>query len=170
MSSTLIVAIVAACLSAASLSWQAATYLLNGGRPRAELLIGAINPDSGDVLRTNPHAQATPGEWKLAAEQGFTVPVLGIRVVNHGRGPVTIEKWEFSVAGGPSVTVLRGAIGPELAHELAGGRSATWYAPAQEVHASAMVTKEVVGQKTVQVVGVVTMATGRSRRTKPITF
>lgn len=66
---TLGIALVGVVLSALSLSWQATTFILTGGRVKAELRMGATD---GRKVVTLPAAEVhKPGQLECLRTQGF---------------------------------------------------------------------------------------------------
>ncbi|MGH3938688.1 MAG: hypothetical protein ACRDTG_08615 [Pseudonocardiaceae bacterium] len=124
--STFVVAVLGVVLSTASLSWQAATFILTGGRVKLALQTGAVhNSGSGMIV-----SQVT-GAWSMSAErlalQGYTRPVVAVQVRNVGRLPVTVTKWSiFESAKGTAFLPLADSIGPSLPYRLDAGVEETW--------------------------------------------
>lgn len=174
--------ILALVLSAASLSWQAASFFLSGGRVSLELRAGAID-ESGTNMITAPLRAALREEWtKQLVAQSYTRAVIAVRVRNTGRMPVTVERWSLVGLTRVSDSVLDkierqrnptrdepemeptgdGLIGPQLPHLLpAGGASATWAVNAMAVSAFAAATKGTFGLEALAIVGKVELGDGR---------
>jgi len=74
---TLIIAALGVLLGALSLGWQAATYVLTGGRVKIALKVGAI-ADSGTGMALMPGAEATPDKLASLGQQGFSRPVIAV--------------------------------------------------------------------------------------------
>lgn len=176
------VSIIALVLSIASLSWQAATFVMSGGRVKAELLVGAMNA-AGAIVTVQPHNRTD--RWAQSmAEQGFARPVVAIQVHNTGRMPVTIERWGVSVleVTHPSGLLMKVAIqaaskqtplvtlwqvtdhvsGPELPHSMeAGGRRVLWAMDSETVADFVAATKAAFTQRVYPIVGKVELGNGR---------
>ncbi|GAB7046592.1 hypothetical protein [Catenuloplanes indicus] len=89
-------------LSAASLGWQAATYLLTGGRIRVTLELGAVG--NAGLVSAPPKLVTFRTMWSVR-EQGFDQPVVVVKVANIGRQPVTVQRWSLRNGSGLSATV-----------------------------------------------------------------
>lgn len=165
--------VVVACLS---LGCQAATYVLTGGRVKVILRVGAL-ADSGQGMVTAPPSSLSR-EWAAdLAAQGYSRPVVAVRVANVGRLPVTVERWSIRSPRGVSVSPIGDSIGPTLPHRLDAGESATWAVDAREVQALAQAAKVLpdarrgrglfaAGQVDDGLRGVVELGDGRSRRSR----
>jgi hypothetical protein len=123
---TLVIAVVAVVLSASSLCWQAATFVLTGGRVTVELVVGALDA-TGSNLVTAPISGMTQTFGDTLRAQGFTRPVVGVQVHNVGRGLATITEWSLVMQDGTALTPTGASIGPPLAHRMeGGGEPARW--------------------------------------------
>jgi hypothetical protein len=90
----LVIAVFGAVLGMASLAWQLASHLRRG-RITVELRVGAMH-DKGSRLLTTKFADiARKGEdpWTQLVKQGYTHPVITVRVRATGRVPVTVERY-----------------------------------------------------------------------------
>lgn len=178
---TFVLAVLGVVLSALALGWQAATFVLTGGRVRVELLVGAVRDNHGMVTMSARNPQP---DWAASlVEQGYRHPVVAVRVRNVGRLAVSVERWSIvtllrkpQVVGpfaqavvqlskreeGPEV-VYPGLslVGPDLPHRLEAGASVIWAAPFGEVNDLIAVTKNVYS-----VAGKVALGDGRSSRSK----
>lgn len=120
---SLIVGICGVTLGGISLGWQVANYLLTGGRVKVELKVGAVGNGG---LATRP-VKGLHGDWRQRlAEEGFAPPVVIVEVVNVGRQPVTVIKWNIA-AGKLNYQPIGDAQGPPLPHRLEVGEPATWF-------------------------------------------
>ncbi len=159
---TLIIAVLGLVLSVASLTWQAATFVLSGSRVRADLRHGARNATTA--------VSGPPGSQQLQflAAQGFTEEVIGIEVRNVGRLAASIESVAATLAGGVQFTQLRDSGGPPLPHTLEPQSAAKWFLPAVPVRAAVAVSSQTLkGADPCKVWMEVTLGTGklvRSRR------
>lgn len=117
--------VVAIVLSALSLGWQAATYVLTGGRVHVELRVGAVDP-SGTGMVHGPVSSATPDWAEHQARQGYTRPVVGVLVRNRGRLPVTVTEWTLVGSHELNFRPIGLSIGPELPYRLDLGASELW--------------------------------------------
>jgi hypothetical protein len=120
------VSIVALALSALSLGWQGATWLLTGGRVKVELRVGAMHQSGSGLIHTSV------ANWAHAwsdheAEQGYRHPVIVVQVRNVGRLPITVTEWSVMVQ--PSNTAFRplaDSIGPAMPYRMEPGTEETW--------------------------------------------
>lgn len=68
-----------------------------------------------------------PDDRALArlAHEGFTRPVIGVKVVNHGRAPAWVERWVLKCHGGfgLSYTPVTDSYGSDLPQDLPRGRA-----------------------------------------------
>ncbi len=129
---TLVIAVVGVTLSALSLGWQAATFVLTGGRVKAELRTGATD---GRTHVTIPAADAgKEGEPPAIQAKGFNQVVIAVQVRNVGRLPVWVT--DLSVgARGSWLTSAGGWLGVPLPHRLEAGAMQTWAVDAAPVRA-----------------------------------
>jgi hypothetical protein len=135
---TLIIAVLGLVLSVASLTWQAATFVLSGSRVRADLKYGAAN--AAGAL-TGP-----PGSTPLVSliAQGFTDEVLGVEVRNLGRLAATVDRVQVAIAGGIKLQTLLDVKGPSLPHRLEPQSSASWFVPAAPARRAVAVSAQVL--------------------------
>lgn len=168
---TLIIAVLGVLLSALSLGWQRATFVLSGGRVKVHLIIGAMHP-SGSGLMSITDVEKTPAHelpQRIAEfrRHGYTRPVIGVEVINIGRMPVTIAKWEVATTAKVSLRPMAGSVGPSLPFELGAGKSETWLADLSEVLTAVDTGAEVfkLDRASVTVKGVVTLSTRESHST-----
>ncbi|SMD24201.1 hypothetical protein [Lentzea albidocapillata] len=163
---TFVVAVVAIVMSALTLTWQVANYLLTGGRPKVELRVGAIH-ESGQLV--HGPVRNLSAEWaQRHARQGFTRPVLVVQVRNVGRLPVTIAEWSVTAEpAGAAFQPIGESIGPDLPYKLEPGASETWALELHTVETLVSVTAETFevakGKTTVR--GKVGLGDGRTYET-----
>lgn len=105
---SLVVAICGLVLAFLSLGWQAANYVLTGGRIRVELHVGAR--DLRGIVSGRP-GQLEQGWFEGLAAQGYTAPMVAVRVANVGRQPVTVERWSLE---GPPASYAPGSNSDEV--------------------------------------------------------
>lgn len=181
---SLLVAALGVVLGTASLTWQAATYALSGGRAKVELRVGAMHAAGSGMVTANPR-NLSEGWATLHAEQGYTHPVIGVRVRNPGRMPVTIERWSIVCFAPTSsrrsllgkvedelrprelmeLQALGESIGPPLPHRLDAGTSEMWAMDAQNIAAFASGQKEAFKLRAVAIAGRIELGDGRTRTT-----
>lgn len=153
------IALYAALVATGSAVWQAATFALTGGRVKVQLRVGAMN--RGGMV-TAPPSSLRP-EWiRELAEQGYSAPIVAVRVANVGRQPVTVASWSVVSPRGVSLSPMADSIGPALPHRLEVGESETWAVDMRSVQAFMQTTTEVLGGT--EVFGQVELADGRTKR------
>jgi hypothetical protein len=128
---TTIIAAFGLAFAVISLAWQAWSFRQQGSRVRAEIRSGMRGPQ-GYATR----AGAVPSEQlDRLREQGFTTPVIAVRVINAGRGATSVVSVDISYAGG--FTFSNPGVGPNLPHRLEGEHEETWHFEGQQVTAVA---------------------------------
>jgi len=123
MNASLVVAICGLVLACLSLGWQAATYVLTGGRVKVGLRIGAM---SGRAMVTAEPDTIKPDWLAELAQQGYRQPIAAIKVANVGRQPVTVERCGFRHPAAGTLFPVGDLIGKPLPHRLEVGQSETW--------------------------------------------
>lgn len=162
MAGSLWVAILAVVLACLSLGWQAATYVLTGGRVKVTLLVGAMG--NGGMVTGSPD-KLKPGWFDGVAEQGYRSPVVAVKVANVGRQPVTVTRWSVVCPLAGSLTPVANSIGPPLPHRLEVGESATWAVDMHSVHTFMEATRKVVARgRQVVAFGQVELGDGRTKK------
>jgi hypothetical protein len=103
----LVVGICGVVLASLSLGWQAANYVLTGGRVKVRLRsAGSATADghrAPNSLRAN--------WWETVASQGFPQPIVAVMVANVGRQPVTVVRWGLRSGLGMSLYPAADSIG-----------------------------------------------------------
>jgi hypothetical protein len=179
------VSIIALVLSVVSITWHVATFALAGGRVKVELRVGAYHESGSGLISAAPGDMAQAwGEHERA--QGYTRPVVLVRVRPIGRMPVTVESWslvaqrvpesvpgrvEIQLGRGELMTLqpVAGSIGPPLPHRLEpGGASETWAIDAADVIQHAEAAKAAFKVSAVAIVGRVELGNGRTYTTGEI--
>ena len=90
MTGALAVGVCGVVLASLSLGWQAANYVLTGGRVKVRLLVGAVG--RGGIV-TAPATNLSLEWLQGLAAQGFSQPIVAVNVANVGRQPVKVERW-----------------------------------------------------------------------------
>lgn len=111
-------------LATVSLTWQIVAWRLSGGRARADLFIGAIQP-TGVAYFTLPAKTSVAVVGRLGGED-FTRKALFITVRNTGRLPIMVERLLVRFLGKYRMAQLAFAVGPKMPHRLEIGESETW--------------------------------------------
>lgn len=162
MNGSLWVAVLGVVLACLSLGWQAATYVLTGGRVKVTLLLGAMG--NGGMVTGSPD-KLKHGWFDRVAEQGYRSPVVAVKVANVGRQPVTVAQWSVVCPLAGSVTPVGNSIGPALPHRLEVGESATWAVDMHNVHTFMEATRKVLAEgRRVVAFGQVELGDGRTKR------
>lgn len=164
MSGALIVAIVAVGLSAASIAWQASTFLLSGARVKVELRYGHLDSRSGDsvLLPFPPHGSRPDNE----PEPGY-IAVVALAVTNSGRTDVDIASWglEFELDEKAWMYGASGGLNPPLPHRLLHGSQRGLYLADADVQSA---VDGLVAPKSVEVCAFVSLGNGKSVRTASV--
>ncbi len=143
MNGALVVGICGVALASLSLGWQAATYVLTGGRITIGLRVGGLG--SGGMVTAPPETLSQ--DWlESLASQGFSRPIVAVTVANIGRQPVTVARWGLKSGLGMSLYPAADSIGPSLPHRLDIGDSATWAVDMRAVEAFIHATNETFGE------------------------
>ncbi|SCL17741.1 hypothetical protein GA0070616_1348 [Micromonospora nigra] len=158
---SLIVAICGLVLACLSLGWQAANYVLTGGRVKVRLRVGAMN--AGGMITAHPR-NLNP-EWLAdIARQGYPQPIVAVEVANVGRLPVTVTRWKLTHARGPSFVPIGESIGKPLPCRLDVGESETWAVGLDVVANVARAAQAAFKSGGFGIVGAVELADGRERQ------
>src|SRR5262249_14904712 len=117
---TLVIAVLGVVMSALSLGWQAATFVLTGGRVKAELYLSFGGVDS--VIGTGIPS-ADEDQRRAEGPTGARAVML---VRNVGRLPVTVADRSL-VARIHGFRISQGVwLGPPLPHRMEGGEATEW--------------------------------------------
>jgi hypothetical protein len=133
MTGTLVVAIIALCVSTATLTWQIVLYLLGASRPKVELRIGGMN-EMGAMT-----APIGGIDLDQLVRQGYETLVLAVEVQNRGRLAVSITAWRIAFDNAASYTQPNWAPNDRVAlpHRLEPGAEAIFLCPLSEVNVAA---------------------------------
>jgi hypothetical protein len=120
----LIIAIVALVIAVASAVWTAATWILEGGRGKATLLVGEATQDKKlMVITPDKFGKGTA----ISIRDEYEVSVIAVKVHSAGRSPVVVQDISFKhISSGMELTPDPLDIGPDLPHTLEPGANATW--------------------------------------------
>jgi hypothetical protein len=180
---TFVIAVLGLLLSVVGLAWQAATYIMSGGRVKVDLKVAASN---GRSMVTAEPQHLTPAWMKSLAEQGYGQPLVAVHVSNVGRMPVTVQRWSIKYTRGVAVTPVDDSIGKDLPYRLKAGESQTWAValgvavelkrtalemiapPSQPTTLLASAIRNSRGPNGEGVVGVVELGDGRLHRTRDL--
>jgi hypothetical protein len=122
---TLVIPVLGLVQSVASLTWQAATFVLSGSRVRADLKHGAANA-AGFLT-------GAPGVYRSVDDQGLGDEVIGVKVRNVGRLAASVDSIEVAMAGGMRMQMPSEVMGQSLPHRLEPQSSASWFVPAEPI-------------------------------------
>lgn len=159
---TLAIAVFGTVVATASLTWNVVQFLLGGAWPKAQLILGMMS--SGGGLVSGPPGTDPFGSLARLAEQGYTLPVIGVKVVNYGRAPVRVERWSVKCMNA-DIALLPPrdeSIGPELPHDLPAGANGTWVIDLQLARSLAHAAAATFEQKPEPVHVVVELGTGKT--------
>jgi hypothetical protein len=140
---SLVLGICGVVLASLSLGWQAATYVLTGGRVKVRLRVGGLG-DGGIVIA--PPNSLNANWWEYLASQGYPRPIGAVTVANVGRQPVTVARWGLKSGLGLSLYPAADSIGPSLPHRLEVGESETWAVDIAPVQAFIQAAHETLGR------------------------
>lgn len=125
-------------------------------------MVGAVNPSGGGLVLAPATADDAIRHLRLLAAQGFNQQVVAIEVVNVGRLPITVRRWNARIESGYSYTLLDDPLNPALPHRLEPGESATWCARLHDLERLVRTLDE--GPQNVRMG--VELGTGKGLRTK----
>lgn len=166
-STALLISALSLALAGMSLGWQIMQWLLSAGRAKATLLHGLLH---GTASYSGP---VKDGEWhdlSSLRSQGFGgQEVVGIRVVNHGRAPVTIGRIVVHAQGG-SVTLnpVGNLVGAPLPHVLQPGTNENWYVAAADAIRLATSSREILNDSVSGIYMTAELGTGKVVRTREL--
>lgn len=166
MDAALLVACLSLALAAASMTWQIATWHLDGRRVRVTLLHGLV---SGRGVSSGPvGADGRPRDLSSLRSQGIRgTEVVGVGVTNIGRAPARIDRFSIARTDGElSYNVIGEAIGPSLPHRLEPGETASWFVDADAARRLAAMTAGTVRRQRDGVRAVIELGTGDEKRTR----
>jgi hypothetical protein len=83
--------IIGTVLAASSLTWNIASFLLQGARPRLTPVVGVLTPDAGHLL--SPATENMSDTLRQTIEQFDGPLVVGLQVTNVGRAPFHVAGW-----------------------------------------------------------------------------
>jgi hypothetical protein len=164
VSGTLIVAVVAVGLSAASIAWQASTFVLSGARVRVGLRHGGLDVKSGrSVLLEFPRRR----NRERVIDDPSYIDVFAIAVTSSGRTDVDIVSWGFEFMLDTSVWLhgADGGLNLTLPHRLRHGSQCALYLTDEDVQSA---VDAVVAPGAVRVRGWVSLGNGKNVYTAPV--
>ena len=129
---TTVIAALGLAFALAALAWQAWSFRQAGSRVRVEIrsgLMGAVG------MVTTPGA-ATAQQLEQLREQGYSTPVIAVRVMNSGRGATSVVSVAILYEGGAAFE-NQAAMDPPLPYRLEGEHEETWRFDGQQVTAYA---------------------------------
>ncbi|MFF4856468.1 hypothetical protein ACFY2N_16405 [Streptomyces rubiginosohelvolus] len=139
---SLIISIIALCVSISNVAWQLARYLLEGPRIRVRLKVGALGRDNL-VSMPVENVKNLNETFASLESRGFTQPVLVVEVVNHGRLGVQLLDFGVDVPKGLSLKVVENIItDTPMPYVLEPHQEARWAVPFEYVANFAMACKE----------------------------
>jgi hypothetical protein len=161
---TFVLAVVGTVLAVAGLVWQAATWVLEGGRAKVSLKVGSATK-SGAMILSSPERVGKGTTIPLGDEQ-YDIPVVAIEVINSGRSPITVQQISLRhVASGTVVEKEWWPIGPKWPHQIEVGQRKTWAIHLVEATALRAASAVLDKSGSRDVVGVVELGDGRSYTT-----
>ncbi len=88
---TLVIAVLGVVLTAGSLAWKGATFVLSGSQVHLTLRRGALGYVNGRLARAKGPLDPSESEVDTLREQGFTREVVVVEVRDRGRLAVSVE-------------------------------------------------------------------------------
>lgn len=164
---TLIVAILGFAIALVSCVWQIATWFWSTARPRATMLHGILVESGGGLSITRAVGKnGEPYPVQQLRQQGYGGPeVIGIEVVNHGRAPMTVRRFDLKHESGASFVPTGQVTGPAFPHRIEPGASESWFVPAEMIREASAAVSEV--SKTGRTVSIeATLATGKTIKSR----
>jgi hypothetical protein len=156
---TLVIAVLALLASVISLTWQVVEWKLNGSVVKVELLAGAAGQGgvaAGSVKNFSPSS---------LSREGFVEMLFIVRARNVGRSAVDITHWSVASPKGFALALTAYRLNRNLPYRLESGSKVDFHVPMQDVFRLVAAVSAVAGPRK-KVRGVITLATGRERRSR----
>ncbi|MEU2801396.1 hypothetical protein [Streptomyces sp. NPDC007117] len=170
---SLIISIIALCVSISNVTWQLARFVLEGPRLRVHLKVGALGRDNLVSIPVE-NVKNLDETFASLASRGFSQPVLVVEVVNQGRLGVQLLDFGVDVPKGLSLKVVEGVVtDTPMPYVLEPHQEATWAMPFEYVANFARACKETWPNETHPLKAYVHRAGGkkiRSAQSLPLTF
>lgn len=161
----LLLSAVSLLLAGLSLGWQIAQWLLSAGRAEAVLMYGLMQGTSAYVGPVGKGGRPFDLD-KLRWQETVGPPVFGIKVINHGRAPLSVERVALCTRGGVMQFIPIGdVLGPELPYPLEPGTNASWYVTEDNAARLAHTSRQVLGESVTGVYMTAQLGTGKTVRT-----
>jgi hypothetical protein len=163
-STALLISMLSLALAGTSLGWQILQWLLSAGRAKATLLHGIMQ---GTASYSGPVKDGKLHDLSSLRRQGFGgEEVVGIRVVNHGRAPVTIGRIVVHARGGRvTLNPVGDLIGAPLPHVLEPGTNENWYVAAADAIRLVTSSREILNDSVSGIYMTAELGTGKVVRT-----
>lgn len=152
---TLVIAVFAAVVSVASLTWQVAEWRLSGHRVKVDLLLGAMG--RGGLATGKMGA-----DLRTVMRQGFTDLTVVVRAKNVGRQPVTLTGYDVGFGSGFALSSHAEPMNPDFPFRLETGTSVDFFTPLDHVAAAIDATRGIGRTGQLRMRGRVTLATGKT--------
>jgi hypothetical protein len=159
---TFVIAVFGAVTGGGSLAWEVWSFFLSGPKVGVSLESGRMGSDG--VITYPIEAEGRMLHLQL---DEVTERVLVVSVVNTGRMPTSVTKWQIRL--GESGYTLPGAPNsPSLPHRLDVGDEAHWYVPLREMVPACVALEKTFGKITeMRARATITGGTVRQSRTYP---
>lgn len=166
-STALLISAVSLVLAGMSLGWQILQWLLSAGRAKATLLHGIMQ---GTASYSGPVKDGKLHDLSSLRSQGFGgEEVVGIRIVNHGRAPVTIGRVVVHAQGGRvRLNPVGNLIGAPLPHLLQPGTNENWYVEAADAMRLATSSREILNDSVTGIYMTAELGTGKVVKTREL--
>ncbi|MBS4729708.1 hypothetical protein MSM1_15610 [Mycobacterium sp. SM1] len=165
---TFVLAVIGAATGVGSLAWNVVSFMWQGGRPHLTPIIGILDLRGG-LASADASRDIRQSLASNAAELPPGSPlVVGVSVVNAGRAPFHVARWELrSDPGATSFTSLENMPGSQTVPcDIAPGASATFFTALNNAYALEAAARSINGKP--QRITVRVESGGRVYETDPI--
>ena len=162
----LLLSAVSLLVAGLSLGWQVAQWVLSAARPKAQLMQGVLSAAGGVYLRPVDR-EGRSADLQQLRGQGIGGPeVIGIRVTNHGRAPLIVERVSVHSRGGSlSLVPISELSGPPLPRRIDPGANESWFVDLEWALTLVQASREVLKERVSGLYMVAELGTGRSVKT-----
>lgn len=158
------IALYAALVSTGAGCWAVYSWILTGGRAKVDVTTG-LRHFAGSQFAEFPPRKGRVADDGVPTEyesQGFTMPLVLVRVRNKGRLEVTIEGVELRSPTGVAYKTIGGPeMGPRFPHTVGAGKSEVFGYEKAAVDAFAAAVRGTFRQRHVVIHAVVDLGTGK---------
>ncbi len=161
----LVLGIVGIVLAACSLTWNVASFLISGPRPKITPIVGVLADGS---LNAGPATNDPTAAVASAAERAPGQYVIGVEVTNRGRAPFHVTCWSLMAEPAEVAAVVVAAQPTDSTPpcDIAPGATETFVTELQEARALAAAVQTVDSRP--QRIRAAITSGGRVYKSKPI--